>query len=74
MGRLEELEAALRGTEQSIAEEQEKERRDALRISATNKLAAVLNQAVVELLTPEERELLAGKPLVLEIYKAETGR
>ena len=74
MARLEELEADLRATEQEVAELREKERRDALRISGANKLAAVLNQAVVELLTPEERELLAGTPLVLEIYKAETGK
>ena len=74
MANLEELEAVLRATKQEVAEEQEKVRRDALRISGANKLAAVLNQAVVELLTPEERGLLAGTPLVLEIYKAETGK
>ena len=74
MDRLKELEMVLEATKQEVAEVREKERRDALRISGANKLAAALNQAVVELLSPEERELLAGTPLVLEIYKAETGR
>ena len=74
MDRLKELEMVLEATKQEVAEEREKVRRDALVISATNKLACALNQAVVELLSPEERELLAGTPLVLEIYKAETGR
>ena len=73
MGRLEDLELDLRVTEQEVAEEKERMRRDALRISAANKLGAVLNQAVVELLTPEERELLAGTPLTLTIYGKKGG-
>src|SRR3990170_1091229 len=60
MSRLEELEMVLEATRQEVAEVREKERRGCLRISGANKLAAVLNQAVVELLSPEERKLLAG--------------
>ena len=73
MGRLEDLELDLRVTEQEVAEEKERQRLDALRISAANKLACVLNQAVEELLTPEERKLLAGTPLTLTIYGKKGG-
>ena len=65
--RLEELEISLRVVEREIAEAREKDRVEALRLSATNKLAAALNEAVEKLLTPEERKLLAGKAITLEI-------
>jgi len=71
MSRLEDLEASLEAVRREIAEA----RKEALRISATNKLAAALNEAVARYLTPEERALLAGKVITLEVLPgAETGR
>lgn len=65
--RLEELETSLRVVEREIAEEKERQRLDALRLSAYNKLTAALTEAVGKYLTPEERALLAGKAITLEV-------
>lgn len=74
MSRLQELEAALRGTEQSIAEEKERERVDAMRLSIYRKLSLALNDAVMTRLTQAERDLVAGKVIQVEVDKKVASR
>lgn len=71
--RLNELETRLEAVRREIAEARDRERLETRRLSAHNKLACALNEAVVKLLTPEERALVAGKVITLEVL-AETGR
>ena len=74
MDRLKSLEMALEATNQEVAEEIERARVDGLRLSIYRKLSIALNDAVMSKLTQEERDLVAGKVIQVEVDKKVASR